>query len=60
MSLEPADRERIGEQLDRELTTISLAIRPEIEATVARQLPKPCGMKIQEIALATIARMELS
>ena len=32
----------------------------EMEATVARQSPKPCGMKIQEIALATIARMELS
>ena len=40
--------------------TFSFAIRPETEATVARQLPKPRGAKIQAILVAIAARTELS
>ena len=41
-------------------TMFSFAIRPVMEATVACQLPKPSGAKIQQMAPPTFARIEQS
>ena len=41
-------------------TMFSFATRPVMDATAACQLPKPSGIKIQEIALPMRARMDIS